>query len=168
MNYQIVAWVYCITDGRYTKIGKANNVEKRLNQLQTASPKQLTVTQTFPFLSEKDAFDFERMLHKTFEHFKVNNEWYDLQTVNMHPDVPTIMNSIPESLQMWLEDAGQIENRPTNDVFLEYEAFCKRNSLDVVPHGEFSKQVKKYYGFTIKDKKIQGKKYRIFMKEGEN
>lgn len=40
--------------------------------------------------------------------------------------------------------------------------------MESISYGEFSKQVKKYYGFIIKYKKIQGKKHRIFMKEGEN
>lgn len=166
MNYQVVSWVYCITDGKYTKIGKANNVEKRLNQLQTASPKKLTVTQTFPFLSEKDAFYFERMLHKTFEPFKVNNEWYDLKTVNM--EAVQTSDTFHDSLMMWVEDSGQIAGRATCDVFKEYEDFCCRNRMEVLQHGEFSKQVKKYFGFVIKDKKINGKKYRIFVKAGEN
>ena len=166
MNYQIMSWVYCISDGRYTKIGKANNVEKRLNQLQTASPRKLTITQAFPFLSEKEAFNFEKYLHRTFEPFKVNNEWYDLKTVV--PVAEQIPDSVPDSIMMWFGKAEQIENRPTCDVFLDYVKSCQQNEFDPVPHGEFSKQVKKHYGFVIKDKKINNKKYRIFMKAGEN
>ena len=62
----------------------------------------------------------------------------------------------------------RIENEPTNNVYKQYQEYCIASNLTPMSAGEFSKQVKKYYGFTIKDKKIQGKKYRIFMKKGEN
>lgn len=57
-----------------------------------------------------------------------------------------------------------IENEPTNQVYTKYKEFCIRNSLQELSSGEFSKQVKKYFNFVIIDKKIQGKKCRIFIK----
>ena len=61
-----------------------------------------------------------------------------------------------------------IENEPTNEVYKKYKEFCIRNSLQELSSGEFSKQVKKYFNFVIIDKKIQGKKCRIFVKaEGQ-
>jgi len=39
----------------------------------------------------------------------------------------------------------------------QYQEYCIASNLTPMSAGEFSKQVKKYYGFTIKDKKIQGK-----------
>lgn len=61
-----------------------------------------------------------------------------------------------------------IENEPTNQVYTKYKEFCIRNSLQELSSGEFSKQVKKYFNFVIIDKKIQGKKCRIFIKaEGQ-
>lgn len=62
----------------------------------------------------------------------------------------------------------KIENEATSEVYKSYQEYCIMSNLTPMSAGEFSKQVKKYYGFTIKDKKIQGKKYRIFVKEGEN
>ena len=62
----------------------------------------------------------------------------------------------------------KIENEPTSEVYKSYREYCIMSNLTPMSAGEFSKQVKKYYGFTIKDRKIQGKKYRIFVKEGEN
>jgi len=61
-----------------------------------------------------------------------------------------------------------IENESTNQVYMKYKEFCIRNSLQELSSGEFSKQVKKYFNFVIIDKKIQGKKCRIFIKaEGQ-
>ena len=58
----------------------------------------------------------------------------------------------------------RIENEPTNQVYTKYQEYCIRNSLQELSSGEFSKQVKKYFNFVIVDKKIQGKKCRIFIK----
>nr|WP_308742081.1 phage/plasmid primase, P4 family [uncultured Anaerocolumna sp.] len=63
-----------------------------------------------------------------------------------------------------LEDF-QIENEPTNKVYERYKEFCLADSLQALSKIEFSRQVTRFFGFVIKDKKIQGKKYRIFMKE---
>jgi putative DNA primase/helicase len=57
-----------------------------------------------------------------------------------------------------------LENEPTNNVYKRYQEYCIANTLTPLSNGEFSKQVKKHFGFTIIDKKIQGKKYRIFVK----
>ena len=62
----------------------------------------------------------------------------------------------------------KIKNEPTSEVYKSYQEYCIMSNLTPMSAGEFSKQVKKYYGFNIKDRKIQGKKYRIFVKEGEN
>ena len=57
-----------------------------------------------------------------------------------------------------------IEGEPTNKVYKKYQEYCIANSLTPLSNGEFSKQVKKHFDFVIVDKKIQGKKYRIFVK----
>ncbi len=58
----------------------------------------------------------------------------------------------------------QIENEPTNKVYKRYLEFCLSNSLQPMSNIEFSKQVNRILNLTIIDKKINGKKYRIFVK----
>jgi len=60
-------------------------------------------------------------------------------------------------------DKDQVENEPTNQVYKAYHEYCLSNSLQALSNGEFSKQVKKFYEVVIADKKINGKKYRIFV-----
>lgn len=60
-------------------------------------------------------------------------------------------------------EVEEIENEPTNQVYKKYQEYCLANSLQALSNGEFSKQVKKYFDFVIADKKINGKKYRIFV-----
>ena len=57
----------------------------------------------------------------------------------------------------------EIENEPTKDVYKRYQEYCLANNLQPLSNIEFSKQVKKKFNFEIADKKIDGKKYRIFV-----
>ena len=60
----------------------------------------------------------------------------------------------------------KIENEPTQNVYKLYQEYCIVNNLTPMSAGEFSKQVKKHYGFSIISKRIDKKVYRIFVKEG--
>lgn len=64
------------------------------------------------------------------------------------------------------QEEFQIENEPTNKVYKRYQEFCLANSMQPMSNIEFSKQVNRLLGFTIMDKKINGKKCRIFIAKG--
>lgn len=57
----------------------------------------------------------------------------------------------------------QIENEPTNKVYKRYQEYCLANSLQPMSNIEFSKQINRTLNFKVIDKKINGKKYRIFV-----
>lgn len=61
-------------------------------------------------------------------------------------------------------DIDDIENKATNFVYGKYNEYCIDNNMTPMAKGEFSKQCKKYYGLNISDKKINGQKFRIFVK----
>lgn len=60
-------------------------------------------------------------------------------------------------------DKSEIENEPTNEVYKKYQEFCITASLQPLSAGEFTKQVKRHFEFDVINKKIKGKKYRIFV-----
>lgn len=60
----------------------------------------------------------------------------------------------------------EIENEPTKDVYKKYQEYCLANNLQPMSNIEFSKQVKKKFDFEIIDKKINGTKYRLFVRIG--
>ena len=62
-------------------------------------------------------------------------------------------------------DIDEIENEPTNYVYKRYSVYCSENNYHPVSKIAFSKEVKKYFGFEIIDKKVDGKKRRIFIGE---
>lgn len=64
--------VYFITDGRYTKIGCANDPAKRLLELQTGNPLELSLIKTI-----KGSFEEEMAIHKSLSLYHVRGEWYD-------------------------------------------------------------------------------------------
>lgn len=64
-------------------------------------------------------------------------------------------------------DEDQIVNEPTKNVYQKYQEFCIMNSFQPLSNIEFSKQLKRHLNLEIADKKIDGKKYRIFIKKGE-
>lgn len=62
-------------------------------------------------------------------------------------------------------DEYKIEDEITSVVYRKYNEWCLSNSFQPLSNGEFSKQVKKHFGFKIIDKKVNGKKYRVFVGE---
>ena len=58
----------------------------------------------------------------------------------------------------------QIENEPTKDIYTKYKEFCLRNGLNELSNIEFSKQVNRRFNYTITDKRMNGKKCRVFIK----
>lgn len=61
----------------------------------------------------------------------------------------------------------EVENEPTRDIYKRYQVYCSENNLQALSNIEFSKQVKAKFGFNIVDRKINGKKYRVFQKRSD-
>jgi len=64
------------SDSYAIKIGRASNVEKRLQSLQTSSPVTLQVLKVIPVVSLKKAQEVETYLHAKFAHLRMNGEWF--------------------------------------------------------------------------------------------
>lgn len=60
-------------------------------------------------------------------------------------------------------EKDEIENEPTNQIYRQYQEYCLANSLQALSNIEFSKQVKRYFDFDVVDKRVGGKKCRIFI-----
>ncbi len=61
-------------------------------------------------------------------------------------------------------DEIKIEDEVTSVVYRRYNEWCLSNSLQPLSNGEFSKQVKKHFDFKIVDRRVNGKKCRLFVK----
>jgi len=71
-----VAYIYCITDGTYFKIGWAVDPTKRLRLLQTGSPIQLRIHAAIRCKNTAQAMQRERNLHKKHRKHRVLGEWF--------------------------------------------------------------------------------------------
>ena len=61
-------------------------------------------------------------------------------------------------------DVKDIDGHATKDVYLRYQKYCFENGLQDISAGEFSKQIKKYYGMGITVRRINGNPCRVFAK----
>ena len=69
-------------------------------------------------------------------------------------------------IKAFIDDCGveMIENEPTADVYKRYQVFCAENMMQPMAHTTFSKQINKRLGFSVIQKKIDKKNYKIFVK----
>lgn len=58
----------------------------------------------------------------------------------------------------------EVENEPTRDIYKRYQVYCSENNLQALSNIEFSKQIKAKFKLDIVDRKINGKKYRVFVR----
>lgn len=72
-------YVYFIRAGNNgpIKIGMADNVENRLEALQTGNHLKLQIVTKIKFKSRAEAFEKERQFHKMFYHKQIRGEWFD-------------------------------------------------------------------------------------------
>lgn len=68
--------VYLISDGVHQKIGKTNNVERRIKALQTSNSKRLELIAVYP--DPKYTARLERLLHERYKDSRLVGEWFDI------------------------------------------------------------------------------------------
>jgi putative DNA primase/helicase len=59
-------------------------------------------------------------------------------------------------------DGNEIINEPTSKVYRKYNEFCINNNFTPMSNIEFSRKVIKYFGYEIKSKMIDGKRFKIY------
>lgn len=84
---------------------------------------------------------------------QVNKELRDYEAVN-NP-ITVFLDELEE------ED---VVNESTRDVYSKYQQFCLADNLNPMGLGEFSKAVKKKFDVDIVDRRVDGKRLRIFIK----
>jgi hypothetical protein len=70
--------VYFISDGQFIKIGKANNVEKRMKELQIGNPHKLKILKIIKCSNEHSAYELERFFHSILHSVNKSGEWFHL------------------------------------------------------------------------------------------
>lgn len=104
----VAGYVYLISDqqGHY-KIGKANNISKRIFQLKTQPPfKLLLIESTW----HPQPFELERNLHLRFGKHRINGEWFNFDDATLNQAVEYIQNNSKgwEQLNRIYNQANQV------------------------------------------------------------
>lgn len=68
-------YVYFVSNGKYCKIGRAVDIDKRIESLRSGSSQPL---QLITYLESIDYINLETQLHKLFAKYKIYGEWYDI------------------------------------------------------------------------------------------
>lgn len=71
-------YVYYISDGKYIKVGQANNTGKRLSALQTSNAYHLYVLYEIPVKTKLGLNNLECGLHNYYRDYRVRGEWFDI------------------------------------------------------------------------------------------
>ena len=75
--------IYIISNGQgWYKIGKTNDIQRRINALQCGSPYRLNLT-IFIFCDKKDLRKYESRLHQTFKSKRGIGEWFALNSPDL-------------------------------------------------------------------------------------
>lgn len=69
---------YFITDGTAIKIGVASSLSNRLNELQTANPREIIPLYVIQSDTQKESLEVERIMHKHFAKNNIRGEWFNL------------------------------------------------------------------------------------------
>lgn len=112
--------VYLITDGTYTKIGKASNgisgVKRRLNELQTGNAKKLSIKNVF-----EGTYELENLLHRSLSKYRMEGEWFDIsfdiddEMIEMFKSLYSIEKSILNSKRIGVSESNRIRGLKTKE-----------------------------------------------------
>ena len=76
----MITYLYIIRAGLSlsdpVKIGVANNIEKRLDAMQTGNHKELVILYKIPMNSREHAFSTEKRIHSQFRKQNIRGEWF--------------------------------------------------------------------------------------------
>lgn len=141
--------VYLITDGTYTKIGKADNgidgVKRRLKQLQIGNAKKLKIKKVF-----EGSYELENLLHRSLSKYRMEGEWFDIsfdiddEMIEMFEWLDSIEKSILNSKRIGVSESNRIRGLKTKDAkdevisdLLSVDKFIKKidiaERLNVIP-----------------------------------
>ncbi len=68
-------YIYLIKCEKYYKIGRTNNVKKRIKTFSVEMPFDIKLINSWKV---SDMFGCEKQVHEKFEDFRINGEWFDL------------------------------------------------------------------------------------------
>jgi hypothetical protein len=121
------------------KIGRSNDVDKRLSGLQTGNPNVLIIHKSIPTLDSKT---LEINLHKVYQHRRKHGEWFTFASLaELDEEISKLSNNINllllliariETLEKEIRklNGKEIENEPEPEIIIEKQ--IPRNKINQV------------------------------------
>ena len=75
---QAPAFVYFVSDSEFIKIGVADNLKRRLKEIQMGNPRRCEIVAAFPCKSKSAAHQAEGLLHSIYRDYRMNGEWFNI------------------------------------------------------------------------------------------
>ena len=133
-------YVYFVSNGQYCKIGRAVNIEHRIESLRSGSPQPL---QLITYLESTDYINLETQLHRLFAKYKVNGEWYDIlflfngeneEFANINNHYVNFNNKILLTIPELIEYTGFSEKKVLDLIFSPYTNFTIKSDDELFVH----------------------------------
>lgn len=74
-------------DAKHVKIGKADDVMRRMLELQTGSPYPLVLLHSIKAENSEHAFALESMIHERLKKYRLSGEWFKFECLNDVRDI---------------------------------------------------------------------------------
>ena len=89
---------------------------------------------------------------------------YNGETVTKNIDEIQIYNNQVTSIEMFLDgySRNEIVGLSTRELYGDFREYCEENDIDIMSNTEFTKQVNEILNLTVIEKRIDGRKFRIF------
>ena len=109
------SYVYILQSGANYKIGKANNIVKRVKELQTGNPVQLVIAALGECISEDNAFTIEAAMHNKFKELRGSGEWFS-GNENVFNSIVEVLGSMCGTVHDRVNGVGRLNGKITYDV----------------------------------------------------
>ena len=89
---------------------------------------------------------------------------YNGETVTKNIDEIQIYNNQVTPIEMFLDgySRNEIVGLSTRELYGDFREYCEENDIDIMSNTEFTKQVNEILNLTVIEKRIDGRKFRIF------
>lgn len=118
-------YIYIISDGHNYKIGKSNDVEKRLKGLSTGNSKHLSIVGKYE-VDSACAGEIEKQLHNRFKQYNIKNEWFSDVIEKYIPQIKDIIEEIANNV---VETKKPIHNKDSFSIVRSLEIKMKSKTM---------------------------------------
>ena len=80
---EVPSFVYLMSTGTHTKVGKSNNPHKRLKELQTGNPLPIKLIGIIECVTQTDTFRLEKSIHGRLADRSAVGEWFVMTDIEV-------------------------------------------------------------------------------------